>query len=396
MPLRRPLLLLLSVALLVFGWAQVNNAAKPRGKGPGAAELTRIEAEIAATNKLLAETRTRKQRSVAELRIMERKIELHRKLIAGLGDAIEATRHQIETQQVLLAAMESDLKQVNERYAVSVKKAYISQSQHIEWLSVLSAGDVRQAFYRLQSLRKLADFRRNQLELLRESHDYIGRHKSALDERLHTQQLLLARGDVEEARLKEALSLKGQVYQGAQQQEAQYLQSLNQQQQALQKAIEKIERQASAVPKAAAEQAATNGSFIKAKGKLMWPVSDGIMVTRYGRQIDKYGNQYDSHSIRIRSPRGEHVRAVFAGEVTGVTALPGRGQVVVVNHGGYRTSYAGLDLAYVKPGEKVAAGQPLGVVQTDARSGESILEFMLYDDKKSFADPERWLLPSAL
>lgn len=381
-----------SVAMVAaIGWAQVR-AIGPRTKSSAQQDREQIEQAIAATNKLLAETRASKQRSINELRVVERKIALHKRLISGLATEIAATRTQIEQQQALLLAMEQDLKTANERYAVAVRQAYIAQNQQLAWLTVLSAQTLKQAFFRWQYLRKMAAFRRNQVEVLSESRNYLAHSQAQLAERLQLQERLLAQGDSEQANLAEALRQKNSLYQVAQQQESQYLAALNQQQQALKNAIQTIENQTKGSKKTT-EQAATNGSFMKAKGKLMWPAGDGVVVSHFGRQTDKYGNQHDLHSVRIRTPRSEHIRSVFAGEVSGVTTIPGRGYMVIVNHGGYRTSYTGLELVYVQRGEKVAAGQPLGVVQTDSRSGESLLEFMLYDEKTTFLDPEGWLLP---
>ncbi|RNL79833.1 murein hydrolase activator EnvC family protein [Nocardioides marmorisolisilvae] len=59
---------------------------------------------------------------------------------------------------------------------------------------------------------------------------------------------------------------------------------------------------------------------------------------------------------------GAEVLAPLAGRISFAGTIAGRG-VVVVDHGGYRTTYEPV-LALVRRGDHVAAGQPIGTLQT--------------------------------
>ena len=64
--------------------------------------------------------------------------------------------------------------------------------------------------------------------------------------------------------------------------------------------------------------------------------------------------------IDLRAEPDQTVRAAGAGRVTFAGMLAGRG-VVVVDHGPVRTTYEPVD-ADVAVGERVAAGEPIGVI----------------------------------
>jgi murein DD-endopeptidase MepM/ murein hydrolase activator NlpD len=68
--------------------------------------------------------------------------------------------------------------------------------------------------------------------------------------------------------------------------------------------------------------------------------------------------------VDLRGHRGQVVRSTLPGTVTFAARLAGRG-VVVVDHGGVRTTYEPVD-AGVRVGERVGRGAPIGTLQVFA------------------------------
>jgi septal ring factor EnvC (AmiA/AmiB activator) len=88
----------------------------------------------------------------------------------------------------------------------------------------------------------------------------------------------------------------------------------------------------------------------------------GRIVGRAGAYVDPV-LQLDMHrnGIELTARRGERVRAVAAGEVSFVGAVPGYDRVVVVDHGrGYVSLVGRLADVVVSPGEMVEAGDIVG------------------------------------
>jgi septal ring factor EnvC (AmiA/AmiB activator) len=65
--------------------------------------------------------------------------------------------------------------------------------------------------------------------------------------------------------------------------------------------------------------------------------------------------------------------------------------LVIVEHGRYRTAYAGLQNVQVQPGDQVNTGHRIGNVYTDGRTGETKLQFMVYRAPNRFENPSGWL-----
>jgi septal ring factor EnvC (AmiA/AmiB activator) len=139
------------------------------------------------------------------------------------------------------------------------------------------------------------------------------------------------------------------------------------------------------------EVVALSSSFEDNKKKFSWPVESGFISQRFGRQNHPAlkGIIIQNDGINIQTKNGEHVKAIFAGEVTAVAFTPGIGSTVLVNHGDYFTVYSGLKDIVVKKGQKVSTNQELGEIISN-NEGISELRFRIYKDKTPL-DPQTWL-----
>lgn len=132
------------------------------------------------------------------------------------------------------------------------------------------------------------------------------------------------------------------------------------------------------------------GTFEAKKGKLRWPVSEGLVVAHFGNQRHptlKTITQNLGIDIAIRS--GSPVSAVADGEISKILWLPSYGNLMIINHyGGYRTVYTHLSEILVTEGQKVHEGEVI------AYSGEALegarLHFEIWKEREK-QNPEQWL-----
>lgn len=138
---------------------------------------------------------------------------------------------------------------------------------------------------------------------------------------------------------------------------------------------------------------ADNG-FYSMKGRLPKPVSGKFIITsHFGRQntSDMTDVEYQNPGIDAEVDLGSEAQAVYSGKVSGVYLLPGYNTVVIVNHDGYYTVYGNISSALVKVGQKVVAGQKLGLLSTaenDPNKGSIHFEVWRNRDKQN---PEDWI-----
>jgi murein DD-endopeptidase MepM/ murein hydrolase activator NlpD len=125
---------------------------------------------------------------------------------------------------------------------------------------------------------------------------------------------------------------------------------------------------------------------------LPWPVDKGFIALGYGSQPSPIlpSVQIQSNGLRIQTPEGTVVRAVFEGEVARVAKATNGVLTVYVRHGNYTTVYGNLRSVNVSTGEKVTTKQSLGNVFTD-REGISELRFVLMEDTNTM-NPASWIL----
>jgi septal ring factor EnvC (AmiA/AmiB activator) len=126
-------------------------------------------------------------------------------------------------------------------------------------------------------------------------------------------------------------------------------------------------------------------------GQFLWP-ADGDVVGHFGRQKHPQFNTYvHRKGIDIRAPEGSGIRAVMAGTVAFADWLKGYGLVVILDHAnGFFSLYAHASALFVKSGERVQAGQPIGTTGDTGMTNDNTLYFELREGAEP-VDPVIWL-----
>lgn len=121
-------------------------------------------------------------------------------------------------------------------------------------------------------------------------------------------------------------------------------------------------------PPAAERPAAESDELIpisNARGKLPFPVV-GHLVGRYGQTTDA---GLTRKGISIETRIGAQVVTPYDGLVVYAGQFRGYGQILILEHGeGYHTLLAGLTRIDIVPGQWLAAGEPVGVMESADRN----------------------------
>jgi septal ring factor EnvC (AmiA/AmiB activator) len=137
----------------------------------------------------------------------------------------------------------------------------------------------------------------------------------------------------------------------------QQLQRLRREQQQMESLLAKLQKESDAIP------FDPNDAFAKLRGKLAWPVA-GRLEMHFG---DRIGGTLTSDAVEIAADRGSNVRAVHEGLVIFADWVPGRGLMVILNHGdGYLSLYGHNEQIFKEVGATVQAGE---VIATAGDSG---------------------------
>ena len=139
----------------------------------------------------------------------------------------------------------------------------------------------------------------------------------------------------------------------------------------------------------AKEQGIFSG-FEKRKGALPWPVN-GKVLTEFGKVIHSiYKTVVMNTGIDIGAEKGERVRCIASGTVAYVGWMRGFGKFVIVDHGGYYTTYAHMEDVAVEKDEEVRNGSVLGTAGDAGIVGGIKLHFEIRKSTEAL-DPIDWL-----
>jgi len=129
------------------------------------------------------------------------------------------------------------------------------------------------------------------------------------------------------------------------------------------------------------------------KGKLPWPIDQGLITRKFGNQPHPTfpGIIINGTGLHMVTQKGKSAAAIFNGKILNILVTSEGRKNVLIQHGNYITSYNNLDKLYVKKGDNVVTGENIGQIFTDKVSGKTTLIFALYKNRTKL-DPAAWIL----
>ena len=135
-----------------------------------------------------------------------------------------------------------------------------------------------------------------------------------------------------------------------------------------------------------------SSNFQSNKGRLPWPVREGVITRRFGTQPHPVvrTTTINSNGISIATSANSIAYSVFEGEVLSVYGFSGGNPGVLIRHGKYISNYQNLSSIFVKKGDKVMANDEIGIVFTNESTGKTVLKFNIFNELKP-ENPAIWL-----
>lgn len=190
------------------------------------------------------------------------------------------------------------------------------------------------------------------------------------------------------AELESARRQRGQVLASLEKQSATrsaQLARMQQQQAQLERLLKQLSRATEAVPYD------PNAPFAQVRGKLSWPVAGKVDVDFGGQRA----GGMRSDGIEIDAERGASVKAVHEGRVVYADWLPGRGLLIILDHGnGYLSLYGHADQLFRQVGAKVQAGETIASAGDSGGRKRAGLYFEIRRAGKP-VDPRGWFRAKA-
>jgi murein hydrolase activator len=394
-----------------------------------------IQRQIEEVKRSLDQTKKNRKESLGQLALLQRKLKLREAAINNINKQINSIQGDINTSRNEISKLKRDLDTLKMQYAKSVVYAYRNRNNYDFLNFIFSARSFNDALKRVEYLKTYRRYReqhaaniKNTQELLQQKISGLEASRKEKDEVLNKQQKeklvlldekkekdqFVAKLKSKEKELSKELIAKKRAddklrsaIRAAIEREARLARLRELEELKKKEALAKAnaaknpapantaaapeKKEAAPAPKktsvfeATPEGMIVSDNFEKNKGRLPWPVEQGVVKTPFGNYgIEGTRIVGNNPGITIETASGASVKSVFDGEVSSVFDIEGV-NVVLVRHGKYFTTYSGLSSVNVSKGSKVKAGQVLG------RAGENgEIDFLLLQENRN-QNPEAWL-----
>ncbi|REL38797.1 hypothetical protein DYD21_02260 [Rhodohalobacter sp. SW132] len=139
------------------------------------------------------------------------------------------------------------------------------------------------------------------------------------------------------------------------------------------------------------ELAVFESEFENLRGRMPWPVDNGLITERFGERIHPvFGTRTNVPGVDIAASPRSNVRAVSDGFVFEIVPVSDFGDVVLIKHGSYYTAYGNLSNIYVRRNQVVNQNDVIGLSGDEDNIRGEVLLFMVREGNE-FVNPENWL-----
>lgn len=368
-------------------------------------KIQSIQQDIKLAEKLLKETSKDKETSINQVNLLKTQISQRESLIKTYQAQIEAINKNIKSNKNEIAILEKDLEIYRKEYANLIVINYRNRGKANNLLFIFSSDDFNQAIKRMRYIKELNGLLKDKIEEIDSTQIKINLQLEKNEKNKKDKESILAKEKAERvALLKERDKLNNDIaaLKKKEKQIQKDISTKDKQTKELQKQIEKVIAEEIRKAKEREEAAKKNNTksvdynlsanFEQNKGKLPYPVEQGIITGKYGTTQHPTQKKVTTNNkgVDITTTKGSKVRSVFDGEVSVVTTQGGHG-VILIRHGFYFTLYANLEKVYVKVGDKVSTGKEIGLVHTDANDGKTILHFEIWQENRTTVNPALWI-----
>jgi septal ring factor EnvC (AmiA/AmiB activator) len=434
--------------LVLFAGAGMGVLAQPADdKSELERERQEIQKELKEMQGIYNKVKGRSKQALSQLSVINRKINLQERYIGSISKEIRMIDDDLYRSNLEIFRLQKQLDTLKSEYARTVVYAYKNRSSYDYLNFIFSAASFNDAVKRISYLKSYRTYRQKQVNIILETQDLIAKRKQQQISRKDQKSMALQNQTKERTVLDVERKEKDNVLRDLKSQEKDLQKQINAKKKKdrdLKNAIAAIIKReidaATAKAKAEAEAkrkadeaarknaapatpATTTGgnptattsprvttpakkpasylelndkdialgsSFANNRGKLPWPVDNGVVSIHFGSySIEGTLLKGDNPGITIATQPGTTVKSVFDGEVVGVYNI-GDGMVVTVRHGKYFTTYSNLTSTNVRKGDAVRTGQSLGKAGRDEEGGGGQIDFLLMIEKNN-VNPEAWL-----
>ena len=368
------------------------------------AQKISIKKEIQQINNLINDSRKKSRGLADELEDIQLKISVRDRLIRINNSQVNNLNNIISNQNERIADLEVDLKKLKDEYSKIVFSSYKKRSSEMKLMFLFASDNINQAFRRFQYFKQYSKYRKEQANKIVSLQEEISNNIDSLDKRKIEKQNVVKENQSVRQTLNQDRMQQNNLYNNLLKDQKNYaveIQEKEKQARLIDNEIQKLIRLAIAESNnnnnssnfaLTPEGRLISSNFQSNKGRLPWPVREGVITRRFGTQPHPVvrTTTINSNGISIATSANSIAYSVFEGEVLSVYGFSGGNPGVLIRHGKYISNYQNLSSIFVKKGDKVMANDEIGIVFTNESTGKTVLKFNIFNELKP-ENPTIWL-----
>ena len=369
------------------------------------AQKLSIQKEIKKINILVSENKKKTKTLLDNIEDVELKISVRNKLIEINNQQSNNLSNQIKNQNNKIYDLEIDLNNLKAEYATIVSNSYKKRSSKIKLMFLFASRDFNQAFSRFQYFKQYSTFRKDQANKITVAQQNLTSLIDTLENNRKQRQLILDENNKIKKELEDEKQMKNSLFKNLEKTNKNYLAEIrkkekesklidNEIQKLIRLAISASNNNDSSVNNFALtpEGRIISSNFLSNKGQLPWPLEEGIVTRKFGTQPHPVvrTTTINSTGLMIATYPNSVIKSIFEGEVLSVYGFKGGNPGILIRHGKYISNYQNLSQVFVKKGDKIKAGEEIGIIFTNGISGKAILKFSIFNELKP-ENPQNWL-----
>jgi septal ring factor EnvC (AmiA/AmiB activator) len=376
----------------------------------------RYKSEIVKLNRFIFNEKKKQKNALEDLRDIEQKIDVRNKLISTINLEVKFLSGEIKTNETKLKELKKNISDLKADYSEMIYKSYKSKSQQSRTMFLLSSQNFYQAYKRLEYMKQYTSFRKKQAAEIVMQSNFIKKIKDSLVYQKQVKDTLILSEKNQKEEIETDKKKQENLIITIKSKENRYKKDLQNKIKAEKRVASKIDKiikdeiaranrssksKLNTKPKTSKknefilspEAKALAAKFELNKGFLPWPVREGLVIRKFGKQPHPTfpGITINGTGLHIVTSNGSNAEAVYNGEVLNILLGSGGRRNVLIRHGNYITSYNNLENSFVEKGDKIVTGQKIGKIFTDKISKKTKLIFVLFKNTTRL-DPASWML----
>ena len=393
-----------SFLLLIFSIIPLNAQNYEARQKKLEAQKISLTKEISQINSLILDSRKKSKNLANELEDIQLKISVRDKLININNSQLNNLTNIIYNQTEKISDLEKELIKLKEEYEQIIYSSYKKKSTQMKLMFLFASENINQAFKRFQYFKQYSKYRKQQADKIVLIQTQISQTIDSLQIRKNNKQNIIDENRKVKETLTKEKQLQNTLFKNLLKNQKNYALEITEKEKQTRLIDNEIQK---LIRLAIAESNKNNNStnfaltpegrlistnFQANKGRLPWPLKQGVVVRRFGTQPHPVvrTTTINSNGISLATSPNSIAYSVFDGEVLSVYGFSGGNPGVLIRHGKYISNYQNLSSIFVKKGDKINANDEIGIVFTNESTGKTVLKFNIFNELKP-ENPTIWL-----